>query len=74
MDSGNDVLITTDWLLYMILADPDHGTPVILNFYCNDYISSVAILSAMNSAPNVELSIAFASCYTTEWVPYLLKS
>ena len=42
-----------------VYFNPDSGTPIILSLYCNNSIKSVAILSAMNSGPKVEVSIVF---------------
>ena len=59
LHSGTLLLLTTDSLSQNTLAGPAMGTPNILSLYRRDSVSSVAIQSAMNSEPNVDVSTVF---------------
>jgi hypothetical protein len=57
--SGVDVLLMTDLLSQNMLASPSAGIPIILSLYQSAPSFSVAILRAVNSLPNEELSMVF---------------
>jgi hypothetical protein len=61
IDSGMLEFLTTDSLSHITEQGPSIGTPSMRSLYLRASISSIAIRSATNSAPNVELSTVF--CY-----------
>ena len=58
-DSGTVEFVTTDLLSQKTHKRSSIGTSNILNFYCKLSIISVAILRAMKSDPNLEVSMVF---------------
>jgi len=59
MLDGNVLLSTTLLLSHKTWLAPSIGTPIIHNLYLNSTMSSIAILSATNSAPYVDVSTVF---------------
>ena len=53
------MLSTTLMLSHRTWLAPSIGIPIILSLYLNSVISSIAILSATNSAPYVDVSTMF---------------
>jgi hypothetical protein len=56
---GTEALVVTDSLSQKTSAGPSIGIPNILNLYLKLSINSVAIRSATNSDPKLEVSTVF---------------